>query len=216
MPTGLTLSKGIEGFLLSSRARHLSKHTITDYTRTLKRFLVHAGDVQANTIQSSVIAAFLASQPYSAKTILNYHIGLSAFWTWLEREGYVSRNVVRLVPKPHPQQPVIEPFNETQVKAMLQCAGRKADRNRAIILLLLDTGLRASELCGLQREDINLVERRIKVLGKGNKERLIPFSPRTASALFRHLAASEGKPFHVEPNHPGRMYPLYRLACRDQ
>lgn len=185
----------MEGFELWSKARHLSPHTIRDYNRTLKKFLEYVGNVSVNTIESGDVAEFLAAQPFSAKTVLNYHIGLSAFWTWLVNEKYAKEHIVRRVPKPKPQQVVIEPFSEVELKAMLESAGRLKDRNRSIILLLLDTGLRASELCGLQREDIDLVNRRIKVMGKGNKERLIPFSQRTASALFRFLSKEGNKPF---------------------
>ena len=60
-------------------------------------------------------------------------------------------------------------------------------RNRTIILLLLDTGVRASELCGLAIKDADLTNKRILVLGKGNKERALPISPRTAKTLWRYL-----------------------------
>ena len=62
-------------------------------------------------------------------------------------------------------------------------------RNRTIILLLLDTGVRASELCGLTIKDADLSNKRILVLGKGTlcEERALPISPRTAKALWRYL-----------------------------
>jgi site-specific recombinase XerD len=63
-----------------------------------------------------------------------------------------------------------------------------ADRNRAIILVLLDTGIRASELCALQIHQVDLGNRRLRVFGKGNKERTIPFSARTGQAIWKYLA----------------------------
>ncbi len=200
MGTGLVLSKAVEGFILACQARRLSPNTLTDYIRTLKRFQAFVEDVPIGEITSTQIAAFLAAQPYTAKTVLNYHIGLSALWTWAIREGYAERHVVRLVEKPRPQQVVVMPFTETEVKAMLASTKQHKDRDRAVLLVLMDTGLRASELCGLERKDIDLSNRRLKVLGKGNKQRLLPFSPRTASALFRHLVGSEGKPFPFNRN----------------
>ena len=196
------LSKAIEGFLLACRARRLSEHTLTDYSRTLKRFLLHVGDAPIINITSTQVAAFLASQPYSEKTVLNYHIGLAALWTWCIRENYVEKHIVRQVEKPRPQKIVVQPFSEAEIRALLSGVRRNADRDRTLILLLLDTGMRASELCGLERSDIDLANRRLKVLGKGNKERMLPFSARTASALFKYLSGVEG----------GRPFPFTRTS----
>ena len=196
MAKGLLLSKAIEGFLLACRARRLSIHTLTDYTRTMKKFQINVGDVAINTITTTQVAAFLAAQPFSEKTVLNYHIGLAALWTWCIREGYTEKHIIRLVEKPRPKHVVVQPFTEAEVRAMLTGVRRNVERDRCIILLLIDTGLRASELCGLEKGDIDLASRRLKVLGKGNKERMLPFSPRTASAIFKYMTNIEGgKPF---------------------
>lgn len=193
----LPLSKAIDGFLLSCRARRLSIHTLTDYERTLRKFLKHVGDAPIQNISTTQISAFLANQEWSAKTVLNYHIGLSALWTWAIKEGYTDKHIMRLVEKPRPQKIVVEPFTEIELRALMSGIRRNADRDRAIILLLLDTGLRASELCGLDRHDIDLAAYKLKVLGKGNKERLVPFSPRTASQLFRYISTLDNnkRPF---------------------
>jgi integrase/recombinase XerD len=198
----LLLSKAIEGFVLACKARKLSEHTLTDYERTMRKFVAHVGDSPIQKITSTQVAAFLASQPWSAKTVLNYHIGLSALWTWAVKEGYVERHILRQVDKPRPQKIAVAPFTDTEIRAMMASVKRNADRDRAIILLLLDTGLRASELCGLELSDIDLANKRLKVLGKGNKERLLPFSSRTASALFRYLSTEN----------PARPFPFTRTS----
>ena len=64
-------------------------------------------------------------------------------------------------------------------------------RNRAIILLLLDTGVRASELCGLAIHHADLNNKRILVMGKGSKERALPISPRTTKTLWRYLTTEQ-------------------------
>ncbi len=185
---GIMLSKAIEGFTLACRARRLSQNTLADYGRTLKKFLTHVGDTPIEEITTTQVSAFLASQPWSEKTILNYHIGLASLWTWAMKEGYVEKHILRLVEKPRPKKVVIKPFTETEIRAMLSGIRRNKDRDHAIILILLDTGVRASELCNLERDDIDLANRRLKVLGKGNKERLLPISSRTASMLFKYLS----------------------------
>lgn len=186
---GIQLSRAIDGFLLACEARRLSEHTIVDYRRTLLRFLEHVGDCNVQTVTSNQISAFLAAhKQFKAKTILNYHIGLSALWTWLIRENYTEHHIMRQVEKPRPQKIAVVPFTDVEVRAMLASVRRNEERDRSMILLLLDTGVRSSELIGLAMKDIDLVARRVKVLGKGNKERLIPFSSRTASAIFRYTA----------------------------
>jgi site-specific recombinase XerD len=193
---GILLSRAIEGFLIACQARRLSPNTIDDYTRTLRKFVAHAGDMQVDNIGTSQIAAFLSVQKVGKKTVLNYHIGLAAFWTWMLNEKMVERHIVRLVEKPRPDKFVVEPFTEVQIRALLATVNHDPERNRALILLLIDTGARASEICNLKKTDIDLVNHKMKVLGKGGKERMLPFSQRTASALTNHFMSMEGtRPF---------------------
>lgn len=188
--SGVTLSQAIDGFTLACRARKLSEHTLTDYGRTLRRFLAHVGDLRMTEIGTTQISAFLASQKnVREKTLLNYHIGLAALWTWAIREEHVTRHVVRIVAKPRAQKTIVEPLTQVEILRLLDVAkaGRLSERNRSVILLLLDTGIRASELCGVKLADIDFQRRLIKVLGKGNKERLLPFSRRTGQAIFDYM-----------------------------
>jgi hypothetical protein len=125
----------------------------------------------------------------SNKTILNIHTALSALWTWAVAEGIVSQHLLRQIPRPKPEKRAITPYSEENIKTLLANGERSraytrpgkrtcdhavatALRNRrahecAIILLLLDTGVRASELCGLKIKDADLTNKRILVLGKG-------------------------------------------------
>ena len=135
----------------------------------------------------------------SPKSILNIHTDLSALWTWGVEEGFIPTNLIRAITPPSVQAPVVEPFTKEEIAALLTACDRNrtwktrqllaserptADRDRAIILLLLDTGLRASELCNIQVGDINLTNNGIKVLGKGQKERLVVFGKRIAKELW--------------------------------
>lgn len=195
---GIPLSTAIDGFMINCQARRLSPSTQDDYRRTLIKFLKHAGDQPIEQITSMQISAFLGAQTVGKKTVSNYHIGLSALWTWALKEEFVTKHVVRMVDKPEPDQFVVQPFTEVEIRALLEAVYYSPARNRALILLLLDTGARASEICNLKREDVDLVARHIKVMGKGGKERLIPFSPRTGSALFEHLSTNKGDPFEIK------------------
>jgi site-specific recombinase XerD len=145
-------------------------------------------------------------RPLSKKTVLNIHTALSALWTWAVREDLADRHILRDIPRPRPEQRAIVPLTRAQIRDLLDACDRSrpyarpgkrtsdhgrptALRDRAILLLLVDTGLRASELCGLRLHDVDVKAPRVKVLGKGSKERLLPLSPRTAKAIWKHLAS---------------------------
>jgi integrase/recombinase XerD len=148
----------------------------------------------------------------SPKSILNIHTCLSALWSWAVEVGLVEKNIVRTIEPPEITDPVIEPLAQEQITAILKAceysaawgnrpttANRRptADRDRAIVLLLLDTGLRASELCNIRISDVNLGSNNIRVLGKGNKERVVYFGKRTSKALWKYTVPrlSDGKSF---------------------
>lgn len=202
-----TLSKIIEGYKLSLGARNLSQNTIDDYSRTLAKFEAFLkDDPLVGQIDHHHVEAFLASHTnLSNKSRLNYYIGLSGLWTWLVTEQIVAENIVRKIKPPKAERKEVVPFTETEIKAIFAALNRSKvyhragsnvdhalgsfERNRAILLLLLDTGIRASELCDLTIEDLDNRNNRIYVRqGKGMKERLLPFSPRTGQMVWRYLA----------------------------
>jgi site-specific recombinase XerD len=207
---GITFFTAIEGFNLSMSARHLSPNTMADYNVTLQKFKAYLReDVLTSQITSQDIEKFLASfTEMSNKTLLNYHVGLSAMWTWMEREGFVKQNVVRKVKAPKAERKKVEPFTKKELQDILAALKRSKtyrrqgkpldhelnsfERNRAIFLLMLDTGMRASELCDLKVEDMDNKNNRVFVRkGKGAKERLLPFSHRTGQMIWRYLATRE-------------------------
>lgn len=227
--TKLKLSQALQGFYLTSQARRLSPHTISDYTNTLTRFQAYLQkDMLMEDIDARHIEGFLTQQIHlSKKTLLNYHAGLCAFWTWAVREKIASRHVPHEVPAPKPERREIVPYTEGEIRSMLASLERSkaykrqgkrtsdhavphAERNRAIILLLLDTGIRAEELCNIKIHQMDRRNQRIRIFGKGAAERYVSFSARTHQALWRYLAirpegTTEGDPlFTVESGRPFR------------
>jgi len=105
-------------------------------------------------------------------------------------EGAMAASPAERVKPPVSRPDQVQPFTIQQVEALLSAAkkSRNPRRDQAIILTLLDTGIRASELCGLAESDVELVSpRQIRVLGKGNKRRSVPIDKRTARALWQYL-----------------------------
>jgi site-specific recombinase XerD len=173
---------------------------------TIRRFMAFL-----STPQEGGGAVKKPPKPLSKKTSLNYHTGLSALWSWAVSEKLVERNVVREVEPPRPEQPAIVPFSRTDIKALLEACERtrgysrpgkricdnarpSALRDKTLILLLLDTGMRASEVCSITARTVDLKNKRIWVMGKGDKERSLPISAETAKALWAYMSSrSEAK-----------------------
>ena len=122
-------------------------------------------------------------------TVQNYHKHLRRFFAWLVEEEVLAVSPMEKV-KPVISRPdQIQPFTREQVKSLILAAERSRDRRRnvAIVTLLFDTGLRASESCGLWMRDVDLDQQHLRVLGKGNKYRTIPFGKAARKALWQYL-----------------------------
>jgi integrase/recombinase XerD len=215
----ITFSQAIEGYLLAVNARRLSPHTISDYLNTYRKFSRFLDEAMPFAdISPKDVEAFFREQTVAKKTLSNYHTGLSALWTWGVKEGLVDSNILQHVDRIKPEKKAIVPYSQDDIQAMLSALdksrsytrlGKKeschrlpqADRNRAIIFLLLDTGLRTSELSKLRIHQVDVRNQRIKVMGKDAKERMLPFSSRTGQILWRYLTqrkeASAGDPLFI-------------------
>jgi site-specific recombinase XerD len=146
------------------------------------------------------------SETLCNKSLLNRHIGLSAFWTWCVSEDLCKENIIRRIRAPRPEEKIVDPLTEEEIRALLTSIQHSkpyklngvisgpveftlpfASRNKAIIFLLLDTGLRVSELCSISLKDLDLKGQHVNVMGKGDKERQLPFSSRTAQAIYKYI-----------------------------
>lgn len=189
----MLISDTIKQFLEERIAMRYSPHTIRDYTVTYKKFLNHVGDMEFENIQKQHIIRFMTSQSnVSAKTLRNYHAELSALWQWAIQQGICEQNPVRQIKAPIAEKKTVVPLSRAEILALLESAFHSpypyySYRDRAIIFTLLDTGIRATELCNLQIKDLNRVTRHIRVVGKGRKERLVPISEETIEAIEEYL-----------------------------
>lgn len=203
----ITLSQAIDGYNLNAHARRLSQNTINDYANTFRKFSAFLGqDPFVDEITHRQIEQFLSSFPHlKKKTILNYHIALSSMWTWLANEEFVSENIVQRITPPRPEKVEIKPLVEDELQRLLYaCDYTRAYkrrnnyqrirhsrdtrlRDRAIIFLLLDTGIRASELADAKIKDIDLKAGSLFVHVKGAKQRFVYFSQAAAKPTWRYL-----------------------------
>ncbi|HEX2923376.1 MAG TPA: tyrosine-type recombinase/integrase [Chloroflexota bacterium] len=133
------------------------------------------------------------------ETVRTYYERLRAFFRWLVEEGFEDENPMKTLKRPIVHHEQIQPFSETDLKALLAAAkqSKHALQDAAILLFLLDTGVRASELCNLRIRDLDLTGMRAIVLGKGNKHRAVYIGLATARAVRRYL-----KPLEQSPDSP--------------
>lgn len=123
-------------------------------------------------------------------TIRTRHKGMTRFCRWLVDEGEIAEDPMRGLEAPTPREkPVPIVADEDLAKLLRACSGRDIEdrRDEAMFRVLLDCGVRVSELCGLTVSGIDLDHETALVTGKGNKIRPIYFGARTARSLDRYL-----------------------------
>lgn len=204
----MKLTEAITGYWLANRSR-LSKNTVRNYEYVLGRLCSSLGDTEIGDITPADIRTHLEeiehSRRLSKRSLSDVWIVLSSLWTWAAKELGIA-HVVRAVPRPKfDQQPII-PLTLTEVQALVSAAewgapwktrtGKQtrskrptAKRDKAIILTLLDTGVRASELCDLQIRDYEADSGQLYIRhGKGNKRRVVYLGQRARLHLWRYMA----------------------------
>lgn len=186
----MLFTDAIKKFHQAKKAERYSYNTLTDYGNTYKQFLKYMGyDPKVDQINLDIIQAFLGSLTLSRKTVQNYRTGLSSLWRWMVEQGHARENIILSIKIRKPSSRVILPYEREEVVLLLEAArlGTQPERDEAIVLTLLDTGMRASELCAVRTNHIDFKRKRILVLGKGDKERRVRFSERTLEAIKKYL-----------------------------
>jgi len=227
-PTTITFAAALDGYWLARRS-NFSPNTIADYTLTFTRFAAYIGDTPLADIDAADVQHFLeqvrTERKLAKKTIANMWIALSSFWTWAAVELHVQHIIRGHVQQPAYRPPAIEPYTEIEIKAMLAACQETAAwrtrnghqartqrpehlRDQAIIVTLIDTGVRASELCSLEIRDYSQQTGRLLVRqGKGSKDRPVFLGQTGRRLLWRYLAerptASPNDPiFPTNTNRP--------------
>lgn len=187
-----------ERYLVSER--DLSQHTVRAYIGDLTALLEHAqamGHDRVETLDLRVLRSWLAKLQTLGKsraTMARRATAARMFTAWAQRTGRsrVDAGASLGSPKVHKSLPAT--INATQAQELLESAAEHADdgsaigiRDVAILELLYATGIRVSELTGLDVDDVDQERRVIQVLGKGRKERTVPFGLPAQQALGRWL-----------------------------
>ena len=179
----------------------LSTHTVRAYLGDLDSFVEHLGNngvTEISEINLPLIRSWLATQQVrgGARTTLSRRAtSIRLFTKWAAKRGYLATDVGATLasPKPHRTLPGVLTQGDA-VTALDSMATRAAEfdtptsiRDVAIVELLYATGARVSEVCGLDLEDLDFHRNTIRVLGKGNKERMIPMGAPAVKALNTYI-----------------------------
>ena len=192
------LSAPAESFLNFCRVeKGLANHTISSYRLDLQRFSAEL-PVPEREIKAHQLADYIESlyrAKFSPRSIARHVATLRNYYRFLAREGEVSGDPGEFLVSPKQWSTLPKYLDREEIEKLIAApdGSKPRDlRDRAMLELLYATGLRVSELCGLE---LSAIERRmgvLKVIGKGNKQRMVPFGEPAGIALDRYLAT--GRP----------------------
>lgn len=191
----------VDLYLLRCDVEGKSPRTISAYRWTLSRFMraleEDGAPPLAVDLESTHVYAYLARfTQLRTETRHRYFREVRCFFAWLVEAGYLDRTPFRGMRNVRMAQRIVQPFTVQDVNALLAaCDGPLGERDRALVLLLLDTGARCSEVVQLNLEDLDLEAHRLRILhAKGNKQRVVPFAGRCETALSAYLTKRGAEP----------------------
>jgi len=179
----------------------LTENTLSAYRNDLAGFSEWLAGEQNKLVAagSAEIQRYLAvkfSQGYKSRSSARLLSSLRRFYAWLLRERLISQDPTRLLESPKAERPLPVSLNEEQVLHLLEAPDTGEDvgyRDRTMLELLYATGLRVSELVNLQLSQVSVEPGVLRIMGKGNKERLVPVGEVALdwlSAYIRHVRPS--------------------------
>lgn len=187
------LSRSFERTLLAENKAPKTIRTYLGAVRQLADYLVAQGmPTEPEHISREHVEGYIGYllKHWKPATASNRFRALQVFFKWLVEEGEVKVSPMVHMKPPHVPEAPPDVLTEQQLRKLLQaCEGKDfaARRDLAIIRLLLDTGMRRSELAYLRVEDVDFEQNIALVLGEGRRPRACPFGRRTAQALDRYL-----------------------------
>lgn len=140
-------------------------------------------------------------KPISPRTVQCHVRALKAFSSWLYLEGYTKENRLKNLKLPKAPAKMMEPLTPEEIHKItstIKTTLSTGARNHAILVLALDTGLRASEMAGIRLGRLNLETGYVKVMGKGAKERITPFGKFAERTLWHYINKVRPKPVNSD------------------
>jgi site-specific recombinase XerD len=225
----LDVSEMILSFVRSLRAENKSERTVTIYggsVRAFRAYLESRGEpTDLHKIERRHVEGFITDQlaRRSPNTAASRYRNLRRFFNWLLEEGELERSPMVGMREPTVPEIPVEIVTPAEMAALFKATagnGFLERRDHALILMMYDTGLRASELVNLRLGEVDLDQAVAVVLGKGRRPRATPFGKRTTRALDRYLrsrrqhAHADSEAFWLGQQGPLTMSGLEQLIKR--
>lgn len=176
--------------------KNYSKHTVLNYRLDLEDFKNFLSDTPIENIDYFILRKYLAvlkGKDLKARTVNRRLSALRSFFKFLSREGYLKTNPILVVSSPKQDRPLPLFMTEEEVQRLIDAVVPKDDtdemslRDKAILEMFYSTGIRISELVGVNTKDIDFISDIVKVMGKGRKERIVPIGEHALSAIRAYL-----------------------------
>lgn len=177
----------LRAFIEAKEVEGRSPKTLNRYSYLIKNFLNACG-TQTQKITVYHLRSYLMSEKrrgINDRTLEGLRSVLSSYFGWLQKEGLIQANPCANLGAIKCQKVVREPYSPTDIERLKEACSSL--RDRAIISFLLSTGCRISEVCGLNRSDIDMTAAECTVLGKGNKQRIVYLDSVTIMLLRRYF-----------------------------
>ena len=191
----MTVKKAFDKFIRSRHLKGVSENTITSYRNLTARFIKYIGlDSDMECITQDDLDNFidhLYSIALSRNSIASYIRNTKIFLKWYQKKNDVKYNAAELVIPKTPKKMVYiySPSDIDLIFSTIEtCSDWLTARNKAIIALMLDSGLRQGEICNLKIYNLFFDDCRLKVCGKGNKERIVPMGNMTQQLIREYLS----------------------------
>ncbi len=222
----ITLPTLIEYYVTSKQVKGCSKKTLLGLHSNLGRFLryltqnghslcladvtIHDARAYIASLQGTVTKyeghTLTPPKPgctFSPQTVHKHVTTLRAFSNWLHQEGYVKQPIFAMLELPKLPQVKIEVLSAEEIQQVLACINPSTyigARLYAMVILMIDSGLRAGEVVGVQLSDVDWERGVFKVMGKGAKERFVPLGGTAKQVLLRYVQVFRPKPARPDTN----------------
>ncbi len=212
-----TLAELVDLYVLRCEVEGKSPRTVEAYRYTLGRFLAALAEDAAPTDPDAITREHLYQYlgrftGHAADTRHRFFREVRCFFNWLVDAGYLERSPFRGMKNIRLPQRIVQPFSSDEIGTLLSVCGDDpvGTRDRALLMTLLDTGVRCSEVVQLDFRDLDLETGRLQIrFGKGNKQRVVPFASACRASIAAYLAVrgDQAGPLFIASNGHGALVP---------